>query len=69
MGLAVREEIPEITWPRDPDATPDTLAALDLIEFCFVRIVKAEPYDSIASLAMTISISTKMQAVQISGWP
>jgi hypothetical protein len=36
MGLAVRGEIPEIAWPLDPDNTPDTLAALDLVEFCFI---------------------------------
>jgi hypothetical protein len=45
MGLAVRGEIPEIAWPLDADATPDTLAVLDLVEFCFARIAKPEPYD------------------------
>lgn len=45
MGLAVRGEIPEIVWPLDACATPDTLAVLDLVEFSFARIAKPEPYD------------------------
>ncbi len=45
MGLAVRGEIPEIAWPLDADNTPDTLAVLDLVEFCFSRIAKPESYD------------------------
>ncbi|MGE5304009.1 MAG: hypothetical protein ACM3TN_11900 [Alphaproteobacteria bacterium] len=45
MGLAVRGEIPEIVWPLDAEAAPDTLATLDLIEFCVARIAKPEPYD------------------------
>lgn len=45
MGLAVRGEIPEIAWPLDADATPDTLAVLDLVEFAFDRIAKPESYE------------------------
>ncbi len=45
MGLAVRGEIPEMAWPLDADATPDTLAVLDLVEFAFYRIAKPESYE------------------------
>ncbi len=45
MGLAVRGEIPEITWPLDAEAIPDTLAVLDLVEFAFDRIAKPESYE------------------------
>jgi hypothetical protein len=45
MGLAVRGEIPELAWPLAADATPDTLAVLDLVEFAFDRIAKPESYE------------------------
>lgn len=45
MGLAVRGEIPDLAWPLDADATPDTLAVLDLVEFAFDRIAKPESYE------------------------
>lgn len=45
MGLAVRGDIPEIAWPLNPDASPGTLAVLDLVEFSFGNIAKPEPYD------------------------
>jgi hypothetical protein len=45
MELAVRAEIPGIAWPLDADSTPDTLAILDFVEFCYARIAKPEPYD------------------------
>lgn len=44
MELAVQGEIPEIPWPLQADAIPETSAVLDLIEFSFDRIAKPEPY-------------------------
>lgn len=41
LSLAIRAEIPAVSWPLDESAPPSTLPVLDLIEFCH-RIV-AEP--------------------------
>lgn len=69
MGLAVRGEIPEIVWPLDACATPDTLAVLDLVEFSFAVSRNPSHTTSIASLAITTSTSTRMRAVRSSGSP
>jgi len=45
MGLAVRGDIADIAWPLDGDSTPETYAILDLVEFAFKHIAKAEPGD------------------------
>ncbi len=34
FSLALRAEVPGVPWPPQPYSVPDTLAALDLLEFC-----------------------------------
>lgn len=41
FGLALRAEIPDIEWPLRADTIPNTLSALDLVEFCHRHV--AEP--------------------------
>lgn len=43
FGLALRAEIPDIDWPLQADTVPDTLSALDLLEFCHRHV--AEPIE------------------------
>jgi len=35
FSLALRADIPDVSWPLDPQSIPPKLAVLDLIEFCF----------------------------------
>ncbi|MBI4494386.1 MAG: hypothetical protein HY690_16505 [Chloroflexi bacterium] len=41
--LAVQSEIPDLTWPLDPDQLPQTLVVLDLVEFCYRAVGKPIP--------------------------
>lgn len=41
LGRALTAEIPEISWPLNPDKIPPTLVVLDLLEFCYRAV--AEP--------------------------
>jgi len=34
LSKALEAEIPDITWPLDPDNVPPTLTVLDVLEFC-----------------------------------
>ena len=38
MGLALRAEIPQLDWPLRVHEVPPTLAALDLLEFCYRHV-------------------------------
>lgn len=40
FSLALRGEVPGITWPLDASKVPSTLAILDLIQFCYQSIAK-----------------------------
>ncbi len=38
LGLAIRSEIPQISWPLRADHTPPTLSILDMLEFGFAHV-------------------------------
>lgn len=40
FALALRADVPDIEWPLAPNDEPDTLAALDLVEFCHRHVAK-----------------------------
>lgn len=40
FSLALKAEIPELSWPFYPESVPHTLAVLDLLEFCHRAIGK-----------------------------
>ena len=42
LRLAAKAELPEMSWPPSEDSVPDTLVALDFVEFCDRYITKAE---------------------------
>ncbi|MEX1207454.1 MAG: hypothetical protein WEE36_02445 [Acidimicrobiia bacterium] len=42
MQLALRGDLPDIELPLDPHTPPDTLSALDLLEFCYRHVAHAE---------------------------
>lgn len=44
LSLVLKSEVSGITWPLDPEDTPDTLNILDLIEFCHRYVAKPESY-------------------------
>jgi hypothetical protein len=45
FSLALAAEIPDIAWPLRASVIPPQLAILDLLEFCYRAVAKAEEYD------------------------
>ena len=45
FSLALRGDIPEISWPLNSNIVPPTLVILDLLEFCHRAVAKALPID------------------------
>ncbi len=40
FALSLQAEIPEIEWPLNTTQIPDTLVALDIVQFCYLHVSK-----------------------------
>jgi hypothetical protein len=46
LGLAVRAEIPDLDWPLQVETVPQTVAIMDLLEFCHAHVAESVPTSS-----------------------